>query len=146
MKAWDTNFLLSHLLEDDAAQLVVVRRELARAEEGGEVVFLPQIVLVEVAWYLRGLLSRPAVLDTLQEVLDDRRFACEGASTVEAAIRDARKKGDFSDHLIGSAARAGLGAPVQTFDKALKDFPVFEHHHATGARGKQDHGHGSAEG
>lgn len=140
MKAWDSNFLLRHLLEDDAAQVAVVRRELARAGAAGRAVFLPQIVLVEVAWYLRGLLSRAAVLDTLQELLDDHRFACERAPAVEAAIRDAREKGDFSDHLIGAAARAALAAPVQTFDKALKDFPGFEHHHATGASGKQHRG------
>jgi predicted nucleic-acid-binding protein len=138
MKTWDSNFLLRHLLEDDAAQLAVVRRELALAEAAGGTVFLPQIVLVEVAWYLRGVLSRAAVLDTLQEILDDRRFACERAASVEAAIRDARGKGDFSDHLIGAAASAALAAPVQTFDKALKGFPRFEHHRGTGASGRQE--------
>ena len=35
MKAWDTNFLLRHLLEDDAKQLAVVRNELAMVERGG---------------------------------------------------------------------------------------------------------------
>ena len=131
MKAWDTNFLLRHLLEDDAAQLEVVRRELARAESSGVVVFLPQIVLVEAAWYLRGLLPRKAVLEVLQEVLEDRRFACEGAPAVASAIRDARRSGDFSDHLIGAAARAASATKVQTFDKALKAFPGFECHHAS---------------
>lgn len=138
MKAWDSNFLLRHLLEDDAVQLVVVRRELARLEAAGNAVFLPQIVLVEVAWYLRAVLPRAAVLDTLQELLDDHRFVCERAPAVEAAIRDARGKGDFSDHLIGAAASAAMAAPVQTFDKALKGFPGFEYHRAADARGKQE--------
>jgi predicted nucleic-acid-binding protein len=136
MKAWDSNFLLRHLLEDDAPQLAVVRRELARLEAAGEGVFLPQIVLVEVAWYLRGLLSRVAVLDTLQELLDDHRFVCERAAAVEDAIRNARRKGDFPDHLIGAAASAALAEPVQTFDKMLKSFPAFEYHRAASANGK----------
>lgn len=138
MKAWDSNFLLRHLLEDDAAQLAVVRRELARVEAAGERVFLPQIVLVEVAWYLRGLLSRPAVLDTLQELLDDHRFVCERAPAVESAIRDSRLQGDFSDHLIGAAASAAMATPVQTFDKALTGFPGFECHKAAGMGGNKD--------
>ncbi|HSP42657.1 MAG TPA: PIN domain-containing protein [Luteolibacter sp.] len=126
MKTWDTNFLLRHLLEDDPAQLAIVRRELAHVEDAGATVFLPQIVLVETAWYLRGLLSRVAVLDTLQEVLDDRRFACERPDEVKSAIRDARRKGDFSDHLIAASARAAAATPVQTFDKALRGFAAFE--------------------
>lgn len=126
MKTWDTNFFLRHLLEDDPGQLAVVRRELAGVEEAGQAVFLPQIVLVEAAWYLRGLLSRKAVLDVLQEVVDDRRFLCEGVAAVEAAIRQARVKGDFSDHLIAAAAAAARALPVQTFDKAQRKFARFE--------------------
>jgi predicted nucleic-acid-binding protein len=128
MKTWDSNFLLRHLLEDDAGQLAVVRSELAEAEAAAVAVFLPQIVLVEVAWYLRGLMVRQDVLDTLQELLNDSRFACEQASAVENALRKARIKGDFSDHLIAAAARAADAMPVQTFDQALRNFPEFEIH------------------
>lgn len=133
MKAWDSNFLLRHLLEDDADQLAVVRRELALAEAAGTAVFLPQIVLVEVAWFLRGLMPRRDTLDTLQELLDDQRFSCEQAPAVEEALRNARLKGDFSDHLIAAAASAAHAAPVQTFDRALQQFPEFEIHRASRA-------------
>jgi len=134
MKAWDTNFLLRHLLEDEASQLALVRRELAVVEQAGGAVFLPQLVLVEAAWYLRGLLPRGAVLDTLREVLADRRFVCERVPDVAAAIRSARKKGDFADHLIAAAASAAQAAPVQTFDQALRPFPAFEVHRPAGAK------------
>lgn len=133
MKAWDSNFLLRHLLEDDAPQLAVVRRELALAEADGNAVFLPQIVLVEVAWFLRSLMPRLDVLDTLREVLDDSRFLCERAHTVEEALRKARTKGDFPDHLIAAAAREARAEPVQTFDSALRKFPGFEVHKAAAA-------------
>lgn len=130
MKAWDSNFLLRHLLEDDVPQLVVVRRELAQAEAEETAVFLPQIVLVEMAWFLRGLMPRRDVLDTLQEVIDDRRFACERAPAVEEALRKARIEGDFPDHIIAAAAVAVRATPVQTFDNALKMFSEFEVHRA----------------
>lgn len=136
MKAWDSNFLLRHLLEDDAAQLAVARRELALAEAAETAIFLPQIVLVEVAWFLRGLMPRRDVLDTLQEVLDDRRFACEQAFAMERAVNQARIKGDFSDHLIAAAACAANAKPVQTFDQALRKFTEFEVHRA-GAAGRK---------
>lgn len=126
MKAWDTNFLLRHLLEDDARQLVIVRRHLQVAEQTGNAVFLPQLVLVEAAWYLRSLLPKPEVLDILSEVQDDQRFLCERPIEVEAAIKKARKHGDFPDHLIAAAAADAKATPVQTFDLALKSFPEFE--------------------
>lgn len=128
MKAWDTNFLLRHLLEDDPAQLVIVRGQLTAAERSDKAIFLPQIVLVETSWYLRSLLPRTAVLDVLAELLSDRRFTCERAHEVDASIRAARKKGDFPDHLIAVAATAAGALPVQTFDKVLKVFPAFEVH------------------
>lgn len=128
MKTWDTNFLLRHLLEDEAVQLVVVRDQLAAAERAGATIFLPQIVLVETSWYLGSLLARKAVLDVLSDLLLDQRFSCERSHDVDAAIRAARKKGDFPDHLIAAAAVNGGATPVQTFDRALKGFPAFEVH------------------
>jgi len=130
MKTWDTNFLLRHLLEDDASQLVIVRRHLDGCERAGTRIFLPQLVLVEAAWYLRSLMSIKVVADVLAEVLLDPRFACERAHEVEAAIKAMRKKGDFSNHLIATAAARAKALPVQTFDLALKPFPSFEVHRA----------------
>ena len=126
MKTWDSNFLLRHLLEDDALQLKVVRRELRLAEKRGEQVFLPQLVLAEVAWVLRSLLSKSDILETLLEILRDTRFACEHAPEVSEAISATRKGGDFPDHLIAASARRSGAAPMQTFDRALSGSRYFE--------------------
>lgn len=126
MKTWDTNFLLRHLLEDDAAQLAVVRKQLQASERLGEPIHLPQIVLVECAWVLRSLLAKGDVLATLREVLEDDRFQCEAGAEVDAALRAAARQGDFSDHLIAAAARRAGATPVQTFDRALDLFSAFE--------------------
>lgn len=126
MKSWDTNFLLRHLLEDDAEQVSIVRKQLKLSESRGEVVFLPQIVLVETVWVLRSVLTKADVLATLQEVLDDERFLCESAAEVAAAIQHSLKHGDFSDHLIGASAVCAGATPVQSFDQALRHFKSFE--------------------
>jgi predicted nucleic-acid-binding protein len=126
VKTWDTNFLLRHLLQDDAGQLAVVRKQLKAGERRGESIFLPQIVLVETAWVLRSLLSKADVLATLQEVLDDERFLCESAADVGAALKAAASQGDLSDHLIGAAAVRAKATPVQTFDQAMAGSKPFE--------------------
>lgn len=126
MKSWDTNFLLRHLLEDNTAQLTIVREKLLAAERNGGTIFLPILVLVETAWNLRGLMERKDVLDTLEDILADTRFLCESSESVREAIQNARNKGDFSDHLIAASAKHAGASPVQTFDKALKNFSGFE--------------------
>lgn len=126
MKAWDTNFLLRHLLEDDPEQLATVKEQLEASENRGQAIFLPQIVLIETAWVLRSLLSKADVLGTLQEVLDDGRFLCESPAEVAGALKAAAQQGDFSDHLIAAAAIRAEATPVQTFDQALTQSKCFE--------------------
>ena len=126
MKSWDTNFLLRHLLEDNTAQLAIVRKQLLAAEKNGGTIFLPILVLVETAWHLRGLMGRKDVLDTLEDILADTRFLCESSKSVKGAIQNARIKVDYSDHLIAATAKHSGASPVQTFDQALKNFPGFE--------------------
>jgi hypothetical protein len=97
-----------------------------------------KLVSRKKTWHCPWLFSLDAlyIRVTLQEVLDDRRFACEQAPAVEGALQKARLKGDFSDHLIASAACAANAQPVQTFDTALRKFPEFEVHRA-GAAGRK---------
>lgn len=126
MKAWDTNFLVRHLLEDDARQLAVVRRELDKAVRTGGRVWLAQLVLVETVWVLGAHLDKHGVLDTLEEVLADDRFLVQDAEQVRAALDHARAKGDFAEHLIAQNARAAGCVKTQTFDRAVKRFGAFE--------------------
>jgi predicted nucleic-acid-binding protein len=124
--SWDTNWLVRHLLEDDAEQLKRVRSHLSRCEKGGTRIFLPLLVLVETNWVLRSRLSKQDVLDTLEDVIGDRRFRVESEEDLEHAISCARKKGDLSDHLIAISAQREGALPVHTFDNALKSFDTFK--------------------
>jgi predicted nucleic-acid-binding protein len=126
VKAWDTNFIVRHLLEDDARQLAVVRRELEKAVRAGEKIWLAQLVLVETVWVLGAQLDKRAVLDTIEEVLADDRFLVQDAQQVKNALGLARVKGDFAEHLIAQNARAAGCARTLTFDRAVKRFGEFE--------------------
>lgn len=128
MKAWDTNFLVRHLVEDDPRQLAVVRRELQQAGNAGLPVWLADITLVETFWVLQqvcGLTARQA-LDSLQAVAEDGRFRMQSGEDVLAAIARSRKKGDLPEHLVALAAKRAGATKTQTFDRAVRDFREFE--------------------
>jgi len=128
MKAWDTNLLIRHLVEDDAAQLKVVRRELELAERRGEAVWIADVTLVESFWVLRHGYGLEAddVCGILLTLTEDARFGFQSGSDVSLALQRTRTKGDFPEHLISLAARRAGADKTQTFDRAVKRFAEFE--------------------
>lgn len=127
MKAWDTNFLVRHLTEDDPEQLEVVRNELAKLERAGSFVWICSVVVVETAWVLKAYgLEKKQVLKVLARLVDDPRFQFEAGSDLITAIQRSQKAGDLPEHLAAlSAVRAQKGK-TQTFDNKVKCFPEFE--------------------
>jgi len=126
MTSWDTNWLLRHLLEDDVHQLAIVREHLEACEKKHIRIFLTLLVMVEAGWVLRGKMNKKDVLDTLDEVIEDRRFQVESEEAFREAIRRSRKNGDMSDHLIAHAASTTHALPVYSFDKNLSSFKDFK--------------------
>lgn len=128
MKAWDTNFLVRHLVEDDARQLAIVRRELQQAESAGSTVWLADVTLVETFWVLQQIygLSIREALDSLRAVAGDTRFAFQSGQDVIEAIERSRKKGDLPEHLVALAAKRAGAKKTQTFDRAVRGLPEFE--------------------
>lgn len=128
MKASDTNFLVRHLVEDDARQLAIVRRELQQAESAGTAIWLADVTLVETFWVLQqvyGLSVREA-LDSLLAVAADARFTFQSGRDVIEAIERSRKKGDLPEHLVALAAKRAGAKKTQTFDRAVRGLPEFE--------------------
>lgn len=128
MKAWDTNLLVRHLVEDDADQLRVVRRELERASSRGDSIWIADVTLVETLWVLQhGFgLEVDSVLEILLRLTDDARFVFQSGGDVRLALERSRIKGDLPEHLIALAARQVGAKKTQTFDRAVKRFPEFE--------------------
>lgn len=128
MKAWDTNLLVRHLVEDDVDQLRVVRRELERASSRGHSIWIADVTLVETLWVLQhGFgLEVDSVLEILLRLAEDARFVFQSGGDVRLALERSRIKGDLPEHLIALAARQVGAEKTQTFDRAVKRFSDFE--------------------
>lgn len=128
MKAWDTNFLVRHLTEDDAEQVHVVRKVLEKASLRGETIWIADVTLVETAWVLQhgyGL-NAGAVHEVLLRLTEDARFVFQSGNHARAAIERAREQGDLPEHLVALAAKQAGAEKTQTFDRAVRRFPEFE--------------------
>lgn len=119
MIAADTNVWARAILGDDRAQAATARRALQAArDEGG--VFVPLVVLAELAWVLGSApgWTRTATLDALELLLRMDGVVVEASTQAREALQQAREgKGDFSDHLIDAVSRAQGCSEVVTFDR-----------------------------
>lgn len=112
----DTNVWARAYLNDAPAQSRKARRALAeaRTKEG---IFVPRIVLAELAWVLRTRWERARVLTALEHLLQTRGVSVEAPALVQAALASTRQgKGGFADHLIAQVAFANGAAEILTFD------------------------------
>lgn len=112
----DTNVWARAFLNDDQAQAQKARKALAdaRSKEG---VFVPLIVMAELAWVLRSRWERERVLATLENLLQTRGVAVETPTIVQEALDQSRSgNGGFADHLIAQVGFANGAREVITFD------------------------------
>ncbi|MGC3872192.1 PIN domain-containing protein [Halomonas sp. GXIMD04776] len=104
MIAIDTNVLLRYLLQDNEAQ---ARRATALIQ-GGTLVLMTDIVLVETLWTLKGKKYRAgkqALVDAIESLLQEPTLTFEDDETVWQALQDYRQtNADFPDALIARKA------------------------------------------
>jgi predicted nucleic-acid-binding protein len=139
MIAIDTNVLLRYVLRDDEKQAQIAYKII----HGQQVVLILDMVLVEMAWTLRGSrfdLSREEIADTVLALLDDTNLVFENKDAVWQAAVDYRnaervkvgkkwKIADFPDALMANKAR-GVAEEMDerfngayAFDKAAQALP-----------------------
>ncbi len=125
MIAIDTNILIRHLTEDDAAQLKKVH-QLFRKHTNNNEIFISLIVLMESNWVLESCYNWKAdkFCECVEDILRVPQFSIEQPQVVRSAIARAKKSDDFSDALIGQLGSI-RGCKTYTFDKALKNDPAF---------------------
>lgn len=124
MIALDTNVLVRVLVEDDKAQLGRVRALLNQAAEEEELAFVSDLVVVEIEWVLESAykVPRQSILQAIQALLADSRFAFEDRARLTNALRLYQTgKGDLSDYLVGLRASEAGARTVYTFDRDLRD-------------------------
>jgi predicted nucleic-acid-binding protein len=105
------------LIGDDPQQTPIAERAFLDAIAAGGV-YLPDVVLAEVAWVLRGYaLDRCTRHQLLERLVRTRGVVVDDIDAVIDALEHFRQSGDLADHVIlARAARAGA-LPVLTFDQ-----------------------------
>jgi predicted nucleic-acid-binding protein len=126
--AVDTNVLVRLAVADDAEQARRARALLDVARDAEEKVFVPDIVLCELAWVLRGPygMARQDVAEVIRTFTEVEELAFRDAAAISHALAShSRGDGDFADHLIAATARATGCEAVATFDEDLLELPGF---------------------
>ncbi|HEV2135772.1 MAG TPA: type II toxin-antitoxin system VapC family toxin [Terracidiphilus sp.] len=119
----DTNLWARAFLNDDASQSRKARKALAEARSKGGV-FVPLIVLAELAWVLRGRWERDRVLSMLESLLLTRGVTVESPALAFNALKATRGgQGGFADHLIAEVGFANGAKQVLTFDDKFSKSP-----------------------
>jgi predicted nucleic-acid-binding protein len=116
----DTNVLIRHLVQDDAAQATrateLVEQRLTREEPG----FINRIVVVELVWVLETSygFARDLVVDTVDQLLRTAELLIEDSDDVAEAVRRSRADGaDLADLLISIGNQRQGCAQTFTFDR-----------------------------
>lgn len=122
MIAFDTNYVVRLLVQDDPAQSAEVSVTMRTEAESGRNIILYDVVLCETLWVLGSAYdaSRMDMLTALKVLKDEPVFVFESPERVEAAFnRFEGGKADFADYLILEIGKQN-GYELRTFDKKLK--------------------------
>lgn len=125
MKGLDTNVLIRHLTQDDAAQARLASHFIGAECTREKPCFINRVVLCEIVWVLESAYeySRKDISEALDRVLRTHQFSVEGMPAAWGALRRYRSgAADFADCLIGEANReAGCTETVTLDKKAARD-------------------------
>jgi predicted nucleic-acid-binding protein len=131
MIALDTNVMIRYLTQDDPAQAKKANHLIKKAIDDGETLWICQITLCEVVWVLERAydLSKSALIDVLQSLLQTRQIHVEGDDVAWQSLRDYERcsSAGFVDCLIGRQNARQECPFTYTFDaKAAKQLETFK--------------------
>ncbi|MCP9886710.1 type II toxin-antitoxin system VapC family toxin [Cyanobium sp. ATX 6A2] len=116
MTTLDTNVVVRLLIGDDPLQTPVAEKAFLDAIASG--VYLPDVVLAEVAWVLRGYdLDRATRHGLLERLVRTRGVVVDDIDAVIDSLDQFRQGGDLADQLILARATSAAALPVLTFDR-----------------------------
>lgn len=121
MPALDTNVLVRYIVEDDRVQLASAQQLIARAVRGGDTLYVPITVVLELEWVLRSSFgfTKHQVIHTLSNLFSAAELSFESERALEVTLQLFRKTAaDFADCLHVALATQAGEQPLWTFDKA----------------------------
>jgi predicted nucleic-acid-binding protein len=105
------------LIGDDPQQTPIAEQAFLSAIATGGV-YLPDVVLAEVAWVLRGYdLERGTRYQLLERLVRTRGVVVDDIDAVIDALEQFRLGGDLADQLILARASSSAALPVLSFDR-----------------------------
>ncbi len=122
MIALDTNVVVRYLMQDDVDQSARAAAFIDGAADSGDTMYVPLVVLCEVAWVLRRAyrLDKADLIAALSGVLRAASFEVEAADAAYRALRRyAAGAADFADYVIVERANDAGCVGVATFDAKL---------------------------
>ena len=126
MVAIDTNVLLRLLINDDELQASKARSLFETQADGGEFLWVADIVLIELVWALDRRYGRPRdeVCAALNALTNNATVVAESSDCLHQAIALYEQgPAGFADCLLAvKAGMAGCNA-LRTFDKKMRALP-----------------------
>jgi predicted nucleic-acid-binding protein len=123
----DTNVFLRWLLDDDKRKSEATTRLLKRAEKGEVEIWVPDLVIAEIAWVLRSFYKiRPhAVAEMIEPVVNAPMIDFENRDRLRQAVALYHAhQVDFTDcYIAAAAAERGLESVV-SYDRDFDRLPV----------------------
>nr|WP_286196161.1 type II toxin-antitoxin system VapC family toxin [Synechococcus sp. CCAP 1479/9] len=109
------------MIGDDPQQTPIAERAFLEAIASGGV-YLPDVVLAEVAWVLRGYdLGRSERYALLERLVRTRGVVVDDIDAVIEALDQFRQGGDLADQMILARAASAGALPVLSFDKRFAE-------------------------
>lgn len=121
MIAFDTNYLVRHIVQDDEEQCAIVASILENETQEDRSIRIFDLVLLETSWVLQAVygLDRNAWAEVMEELLEDSAFCFDDPTRLRTVIKMYRKgNADFADYLILGTVRSE-SLELKTFDKKL---------------------------